>query len=919
MTILIADNSPRISYTATSGQTAFTVPFEFFDNSDLNVYINDTLKTLTTHYTVTGGDGSTGSITLVTGATAGDVVVITRDVTIERTTDFPSSGPFQVASLNTELDKVVAMIADMNDLADRGLRLSDSDTSATLVLADKDTRKGTVLAFNATTGAVEVGPTIADTNSVAQIKADIATVAGISTQVTTVSGISSQVTTVANNDTNVTTVAGQATNMQNITDNLTAVQNAATNATTASTKATEAAASATAAATSETNAGTSETNAATSATNASTSATAASTSATAAASSATAAAASETAAAASETAAGTSETNASTSATTATTKASEASTSATNAAASATSAASAQSAAESARDSALAAYDNFDDRYLGAKSSDPTVDNDGNALVAGALYFDTTSETMKVYTGSAWVAAYVSGTDFAALSGATFTGSVTMPTVDINGGAIDGTIVGGSSAAAGTFTTLTASSDLTVDTNTLHVDSTNNRVGIGTTSPDRLLTLQGDNSYMWIKDAGGGNTAFIGSDGTNDGWLRLYDSSHNAKVEIESDGVTYFNGGNVGIGNSSPDTNLEISDTSGGVLRLSGTTGGGSGATPYDIGSIEFKSDDDSVGAQRVVATVKTEAATASTIPGGELVFETRQYGSSTTLTERMRIDSSGNVGIGTDSPAQLLHLRSATPAIEFDDSGFSTVRGRIYSDEGNLLLEADYNSARNSSNIEMKVDNVSRFRIESNGRVRVGSSSTDSNAAFEVNNINYYLYPIYRLSSDTYNPRFAVFKRASGTEVGSIRFTTSPYTGVTYNTTSDYRLKENVVGITDGITRVKQLNPRRFNFIGESDGTIDGFLAHEVSPAVPEAVSGTHNETRPIGDITDTEGNVLVSDTQEPPELDDGQTWTETGTEPVYQEIDHSRLVPLLTAALQEAIAKIETLETKVAALEAE
>jgi hypothetical protein len=73
-------------------------------------------------------------------------------------------------------------------------------------------------------------------------------------------------------------------------------------------------------------------------------------------------------------------------------------------------------------------------------------------------------------------------------------------------------------------------------------------VGIGTGSPDRLLTLQGDNSYMWMKDAGGGNVAFIGGDGSNDGFLRLYNGSHTAKVEIQSDGNTYFNGGNVGIG-----------------------------------------------------------------------------------------------------------------------------------------------------------------------------------------------------------------------------------------------------------------------------------------------------------------------------------------------------------------------------------
>jgi len=227
MTILIADNSPRISYEATSGQTAFTVPFEFFDNTDLNVYINDTLQTLTTHYTVTGGDGSTGSITLVTGATAGDVIVITRDVTLERTTDFPSSGPFQVASLNTELDKVVAMIADMKDLADRGLRMEDFDTTVSLTIPLKDDRKGTVLAFNATTGAVEVGPTIADTNTVAQIKADIATVAGISPQVTTVSGISGNVTTVADNDTNVTTVADNITNVNTVAGDTTEINTVA--------------------------------------------------------------------------------------------------------------------------------------------------------------------------------------------------------------------------------------------------------------------------------------------------------------------------------------------------------------------------------------------------------------------------------------------------------------------------------------------------------------------------------------------------------------------------------------------------------------------------------------------------------------------------------------------------------------------
>lgn len=191
-----------------------------------------------------------------------------------------------------------------------------------------------------------------------------------------------------------------------------------------------AAASAAAAATSETNAATSETNAATSAstsstqaTNSATSATASANSATASATSATASATSATASAGSATTATTQATNSSNSATTASTQAtnsansatagatsaSQAATSATNAATSATSSSNSATAAASSAASALAAFDNFDDSYLGAKASDPTTDNDGDPLTAGDLYFNTTSDVMKLYTGSAWVTAYVPG------------------------------------------------------------------------------------------------------------------------------------------------------------------------------------------------------------------------------------------------------------------------------------------------------------------------------------------------------------------------------------------------------------------------------------------------------------------------------------------------------------------------------
>jgi hypothetical protein len=164
--------------------------------------------------------------------------------------------------------------------------------------------------------------------------------------------------------------------------------------------------------TAETNAETAETNAETAQAAAASSASAASTSATNAAASASTATTQATNAASSASSASTSASNASTSASAASTSASNASTSASNAATSATNATNAQTAAETARDQTLTAYDNFDDRYLGSKTSDPSLDNDGNALVAGSLYFNSVSGAMKVYTGSAWVDAYSSGTTF---------------------------------------------------------------------------------------------------------------------------------------------------------------------------------------------------------------------------------------------------------------------------------------------------------------------------------------------------------------------------------------------------------------------------------------------------------------------------------------------------------------------------
>jgi len=180
MTIALSANTPRVSYTVAQGatQTAFTVNFEFFDDADLNFYVDGTKKTISTHYTVSGGNGSTGTINTtsgntVTGASGGSTVVITRSIAFARVTDFPSSGAFQVATLNTELDRFTAIASDISDETTRSIQLADEDSAVSMELPLLASRKGTVLGFNASTGAVEAGPTITAVQSLSAVTASI--------------------------------------------------------------------------------------------------------------------------------------------------------------------------------------------------------------------------------------------------------------------------------------------------------------------------------------------------------------------------------------------------------------------------------------------------------------------------------------------------------------------------------------------------------------------------------------------------------------------------------------------------------------------------------------------------------------------------------------------------------------------------
>ena len=424
--------------------TNFAYQFRILQDTDLLVIIRtnstgaETTKTLSTHYTVAGaGDASGGSITFTAGniPASGETVVIRRNVPQTQAIDYIANDPFPAETHEEGLDRGTMVAQQVAEESDRSIKLSRTNTmNSTEFTVGATDRANKVLAFDSA-GEISVTQELGTfkgsdttTTTAAYLQRDMikSTTAGQLNNVyicvadsiigdtltdtdhfallvdavsaaTSATAAANSASAAATSETNAATSATNAA---------TSESNASTSATTASTQATNASTSATNAATSESNASTSETNAATSATTATTQATNASNSATTATTQATNASTSATNAA-------TSETNAATSATTATTKASEASTSATNAGTSETNASNSASAAATSAAEAAASADAFDDVYLGSKSSDPTTDNDGDALAAGMLYYNTVSNLMRIYSGSAWENVAVSTVGFA--------------------------------------------------------------------------------------------------------------------------------------------------------------------------------------------------------------------------------------------------------------------------------------------------------------------------------------------------------------------------------------------------------------------------------------------------------------------------------------------------------------------------
>ena len=260
-----------------------------------------------------------------------------------------------------------------------------------------------------------------------------------------------------------------------------------------------------------------------------------------------------------------------------------------------------------------------------------------------------------------------------------------------------------------------------------------------------------------------------------------------------------------------------------------------------------------------------------------------------TSDVNRITVKSTGNVGIGEESPGLPLHVKHSTSnGILKVESGDSNCGITIADSNGEVSVRAVADILTfNTSSSETE-----RMRIDDTGRVMIGTTTNSMdgvNGDLNIANDNTNNNTVINCSRNTTSDRSQIrFSNPNG-NVGSI---TTSASATSFNTSSDYRLKENEVAISDGITRLKQLKPYKFNFKTDPSTILDGFFAHEVSSIVPQAITGTKD--------------AVVTQAM----IDAGDFVEGTLNNPIHQNIDHSKLVPLLVAAVQELITKVETLE---------
>ena len=458
----------------------------------------------------------------------------------------------------------------------------------------------------------------------------------------------------------------------------------------------------------------------------------------------------------------------------------------------------------------------------------------------------------------------------------------------------------------------------------------------------------------------GSNTTF--SLGTQVGAAAQLLVSHDGVIQLPGTDYTLASGGASITFSTAPASGASIF-----IVEISGAVGGTVTPSDNSVGITQLNVSDGSNG--QALTTNGSGTLSFSTISTGLTGIDDQSSSNDDQLTITdtavvinedsddvdFRVESNGNanmlfvsggndvVGIGAEGDLGVgLHIKSAdsggtveTHANELvvegsGNTGMTILAGNghasiiNFGDDGsNNVGMVSYDHAGNY--MRFKTNGSDRIRIKDDGKVVIAAENMANDIAAGNGGIS-----LFNTNSGS---RF--YGSGTGTEThlefgndngarGSIQTNSS---NTVYNTSSDYRLKENVNYTWDATTKLKQLKPARFSWKTDSDNTLqDGFLAHEVSSIVPEAISGTKDATETKTKVVvSSKGGILAEGVEqsdwtqgkESGKYPSDSTWEESKTMGIYQQIDSSKLVPLLTKALQEAVTKIEALEARVTTLE--
>lgn len=701
------------------------------------------------------------------------------------------------------------------------------------------------------------------------------------------------------------------------------------------------------------------------------------------------------------------------SATSAADSAAAASASASAASTSASNASNSADAAAASAVSAAASYDAFDDRYLGDKASDPTLDNDGNALLTGALYFNTTSDVMKVYDGSAW--------NIAAISSAspTFTGTVTADGLSLgdndkatfgnsndleiyhNGtnSYIDDTGTGslwvrgndvilgkytgeyylyanadgalnlyydGSKKLATTSTGIDVTGEVTADsaligtgatgTNQIVINGSGSSTSVmdlrmsggGTGNPTSILRhtsstkdfslLTGNNGaeltrlvvteggdisfyedtgttpkFFWDASAeslGIGTTSPVSGSGTNS--VSIYNTTPYLYLQNPTSGITASDGFSLTILgadayiNNRENGNMRFYNNGAERLRIDSSGNVGIGVVPeawnsafpsvLQVGAAASLTTSGGDNA-RLFGNVWYDGTNYKRITSG-YAHQYEQTGgthrwyyagtgaadSNISWSEAMRIDASGNVGIGTsivdDSKLQVVG-GSFRVSADRATSSFLGISGNSTGTNGVNLVVSYYGGGTNYGPLKVVTGNAERMRIDASGKVMIGTTTavgtrltlSQSSAAgpiLDVGTVNNTGACIRTHVDYTDSRRHLEFYIGTSTLVGTI---TSSGSTTAYNTSSDQRLKENIADADDAGSKVDAIQVRQFDWTADGSHQDYGMVAQELLTVAPEAVSVPEDPEQMMG-------------------------------------VDYSKLVPMLIKEIQSLRNRVATLE---------